>query len=213
LLSNPLYAPNLSLSFLLIFDRAMAKLPTHEEIDATTVTFETYFSALGKVAHEWNHMQEELGKLFCEVAGLDQSMGMTIWHALRSDLAQRQMLKAAIEYKGSLEDWADKFPKAEGAIVELVEEINKFSNRRNAAIHAPCSVIVGEDELEIFAVSFSGNPNAKKLRDKDILVEFSWYERTAETYRRYIRDLEFALSDSRVPWPDKTVLPTQGQKT
>jgi hypothetical protein len=190
----------------------MAKLPSTEEVDAATVTFEAYFNALGKVAHEWNHMQEELGKLFCQVAGLDNSMGMAIWHALRSDLTQRQMLRAAVECKGLDEDWAKRFPKAERTTADLLEEINKFSNKRNAAIHAPCSVVAGEAELEIFPVSFFGNPNAKKLRGKDVLAEFEWYERTAEAYRRYVKEIQVALSVSRFPWPDKPALPTLGQK-
>jgi hypothetical protein len=190
----------------------MAKLSSNEDVAAATVTLETYFLALGKVAHEWNHMQEELGGLFCEVASLDQQMGMAIWHALKSDRSQRDLLRAAIETKATDDDWIEKRPKALTAIVDLLNEINEFSNRRNAAIHAPCSVVSGEGDLEIFAVSFTGNPNAAKLRNKDILSEFDWYERTAEHYRRYVKDIHYALSEPRVPWPDKPARPTRGQK-
>lgn len=188
----------------------MAKPSIDDQIEQA---FEPYFLALGKVAHEWNHMQEELGKLFCTVVGLGESMGMTLWHSLRSDLAQRQMLVAAAGYMDDDEDWRAKFPKAAEAIADLVEDINRFSNKRNAAIHAPCSVILDEGELEIIAVSFSRNPNAQKLRGKDILAEFDWYERKADAYRRHVRDLAFALSDARVPWPDKPVWPHLGAKS
>jgi hypothetical protein len=62
----------------------MAKLPTSEEVEAAEKALEPYKLALGKVAHAWNHMQEQLGRLFCMVSGLDDSMGMSIWHALKS---------------------------------------------------------------------------------------------------------------------------------
>jgi hypothetical protein len=191
----------------------MAKLPTNEEIDAYAVRLDTYFLALGKVAHAWNHMQEGLGVLFCRVAELDNSMGMAIWHALRSDKSQRDMLNAAVKSAAQVEDWAAKFPHAERSITDLVKAIHGFSDKRNATIHAPCSVIPGEEDLEIFAVAAFGNPNAQKLRGKDILAEFAWYEATADTYGRYVRDLQFALSDARAPWPDKPRMPSLGQKS
>jgi hypothetical protein len=75
----------------------------------------------------------------------------------------------------------------------------------------PCSVVPGEEEVEIYAVSFFGNKNAKKLRGKDILAEFGWYERTADAFRIYARDINTALSDARLPWPDKPRMPTLGQ--
>jgi hypothetical protein len=196
----------------------MAKLPTSAEIDAATVAFESYFSGLGKVAHAWNHMQEELGKLFTQLSGLDLSMGMTIWHSLRSDLAQRQMLKAVTEHHGSDDDWTKTHPKAEAAVVSLVNDINAFSTKRNAAIHAPCNQVLGGDDLEIIAVTFFGNPNAKKLREAEVLqgadnlTQFAWFERTADAYRRYVKELEYALSEPRTPWPDKPRMPTLGEK-
>jgi hypothetical protein len=173
--------------------------------------FNDYFIALGKVAHEWNHMQEEIGKLFCIVAGLDNSMGMAIWHALRSDKLQRDLLEAAVQTAAFDEEWLEQFPHASKSICNLLNEINAFSNKRNAAIHAPCSVITDEFEIEIFAISFSGNPSAKRLRGKDILKEFSWYEATASAYRRYINQIQYAVSDARIPWPDKPSMPTLGQ--
>jgi hypothetical protein len=209
-------ALNLSSSFTL--GRAMARFPTKEEVSAYSHTLDAYCKALGKVAHAWNHMQEGLGQLFCDVAGLERSIGMTIWHSLKSDLAQRQMLEAMVAHRAGDDDWAKHHPKAEKAITNLINDINSFSSKRNAAVHAPCNPVLGGDDLEIVAVTFFGNPNAKKLSDavvlkeQQILDQFEWFERTAETYRRYIRDLVYALSEPRVPWPDKPRMPTFGEK-
>jgi hypothetical protein len=195
----------------------MAKLPTTEEIDAMP-TFEPYFTALGKVAHAWNHMQEELGDLFCRVTGISHSTGMTIWHSLRSDLAQREMLRAVVEHRALDDEWAEKHPHAGATIVELIKGINAFSGKRNAAIHAPCNQVLGGDDLEIVAVSYFGNPNAQRLTETvvlkgaDILTQFDWFERTADAYRRYVGEITYALGEPRVPWPDKPRMPTLGEK-
>jgi hypothetical protein len=86
----------------------MAILPTTKEIDAASAAFEPYFSAVGKVVHAWNHLHEELGKLFCEVVGISQSMGMAIWHSTANDKAQRVMLEAAIVERTHDDDWSEK---------------------------------------------------------------------------------------------------------
>jgi hypothetical protein len=195
----------------------MAKLPSDEEINVYAVTLDTYCTALGKVAHAWNHMQEELGKLFCLLCDMNLSLGMTIWHSLRSDLAQRQMLRAVVEFRGSDDGWVELHPEAKETIVALVNGINEFSNKRNAAIHAPCRPVLGGDDLEIIAVSFFGNPNAQKLDEQvlnghDILVQFDWFERTAEAYRDHIMDVEAALTEPRLPWPGKRRMPHLGEK-
>jgi hypothetical protein len=189
----------------------MAKLPTDDDVDGATAAFESYFMAAGRVVHAWNDMQEELGRLFCDITGMSGSMGMAVWHSLRSDLAQRQMLKAAIEQKAGEYDFGRRFPKAQADIGALLGEINKLSDRRNAAVHAPCSIVANKGEIEIFPIPWFGNPNAAKLAGKNILAEFEWYERTAIVYRSHVRQIAYALSHPEEPWPDKPRKPTLGE--
>jgi len=189
----------------------MSKLSNEEDINAATIAFEAYYTALGKVAHSWNHMQEELGFLFCNVTGLNNVTGMTIWHSLRSDLAQRSMLRAVVEQKIADDGWAKRFPRAT-EIVELIKAINTFSDRRNAAIHAPCSISIEAPDFELLPFTFFGNPNAQKLIGKDILAEFDWYVRTANVCRLYISQLNAALLVPRSAWPDKPHMPHRGEK-
>ncbi|MBV8323040.1 MAG: hypothetical protein JO049_20530 [Hyphomicrobiales bacterium] len=185
----------------------MIKLPTTEQIDAASAAFESYFNAVGKVVHAWNHLHEELGKLFCHVAGINEGLGMATWHSSTNDKAQRLMLEAAITERSHDPDWSDDHPGAEKGIRWILHKANDMGEKRNTAIHAPCSIIAGEQELEIFAYSFSQNPRAKKLRGKDILAEFDWYERSADALRRHVRDAQMALWDAHVPWPDKPRMP------
>ena len=70
---------------------------------AIKAKMEPYVTALGKVAHAWNYLQEALGQLFCAVTGLENDgTGEAIWHSLNSDRAQRDMLRAATLATGHL---------------------------------------------------------------------------------------------------------------
>jgi hypothetical protein len=185
----------------------MAKLPTTEEIDAASAAFEPYFDAVGKVVHAWNHLLEELGKLFCYVIGLDDSLGMAIWHSSNNDKAQRLMLEAAVNRQSYDDDWTEQHPGAAQGIRWILNKANDIGEKRNTAIHAPCSIVAGTPELEITAYLWSQNPRAKRLRGKDILAEFDWYERSADTLKRHVRDAQMALWDAHVPWPDTPQMP------
>jgi hypothetical protein len=190
----------------------MVKLPTNEEIDAATAAFEPYFAALGQVAHAWNHLQEEFAELFCSVTGLGNSMGLAIWHSLRSDRAQREMVRAAIRAAAADEGWTEKFPQARQDVEWALDEANRIAERRNRAIHAPCSVAVGVEDFEIVPWAFSGNRLAKKLVGKDVLQEFKWYEESAKTLKQYIREAHVVLFNGRTPWPDKPQMPNPPPK-
>src|SRR5215207_9637066 len=185
----------------------MVKLPDKIQIEAATKRFEPYLTALGSVANAWNHLHEELGLLFCYVSGLDTTMGMNIWHSLKSDRSQRDLLDAAIKTRAEDEDWAKQFPKARESIDWMLTKIHKFAERRNDAIHAPCSIGIGDDQFEIVPHSFFGNPKAKRLRGKDILTEFDWYTDYTDALRRYAQSLQPALGTVGYSWPDKPLLP------
>ena len=190
----------------------MAVLPTQEELDAAEIALRPYFLALGRVAHFWNHLHEELGKLFCSVSCLELYHGMSIWHELKSDRSQRDILRGIVQTRLQEEDWTKQRPKVAEAIIELLNATNTLAERRNNAIHAPCSVSIrdGVKELEIIPVTFFGNDKAKRLSGKDILSEFKWYEESAETLRRWTVDCRFAV-DACLSSPQKPHMPTRGQ--
>jgi hypothetical protein len=195
----------------------MPRLPTKEEIERADKALEPYKLALGKVAHQWNHMQEQLGLLFCEVSGLDASTGMSIWHALKSDRSQRDLLEAANVAASATEYWITNLPKAKDDIEWLLSKVNALADKRNNAIHAPIFAPIGA-EPEIKPLTFFGNPNAKKLVGKDIFREFQWYENYFNAVTRFAASITMALGSHQNPvgspmsWPDRPDLPTVGQK-
>jgi len=190
----------------------MARFPTTEEVDAATAALEPYFSALGRVAHSWNHLHEELGKLFCSVSSLELHHGMTIWHKLKSDRSQRDILRGAISARQQEEDWTKNRPNVAEAIIDLLNDVNALAERRNNAIHAPCSVAIhgNSKDFEIVPVTFFGNDKAKRLFGKDILEEFRWYERSANALKMYTTSCRLAV-DAQHTSPKKPRMPTRGQ--
>lgn len=189
----------------------MAKLPTAEEVAAQTAALQPYFLALGKVAHSWNHLHEELGKVFCAVTGLPLHLGMGVWHKLKSDRSQRDILEGAIQSRAVEDEWAENNPNALKGVTDLLHQVQSLANKRNDAIHAPCLVISGiMYDFEIAPMTFFGNKLAKNLHGKDILKEFEWYEKTADVLRDHAWRVRFAL-DSHGPWPNKPQLPSLGQ--
>jgi hypothetical protein len=188
----------------------MAKLPTKEEIEAAQKALEPYLLALGKVAHAWNLMQEQLGVLFCTVSSLETKMGMNIWHALKSDRSQRDLLDAAIS--ATDDDWNQEFPKAKDDIMWILKKVGQLSEGRNSAIHAPMFSLIG-GEPEIRPMTIFQNPHAAKLLDKDLLAEFEWYEKYFDSLRVFAGTAHVALLMKPASWPDRPLLPTVKQKS
>jgi len=162
-----------------------------------------YTQALGRVAQSWNYLHEMLGQLFATIVGADRFVAEAIWYSVRSDLAQREMLRAAIVASNQRQPF--RFPTAKDDLTEMIDKVNFLSVSRNDAIHAPISIALGPN-IEIIPAYFRGNPRAMSLLGKDILKEFAWYEARADVLSRYVISCQKAFL-SLAPWPDKLLMP------
>jgi hypothetical protein len=172
---------------------------------------EPYVAALGRVAHSWNRLQEDLGQLFATVTGLMDGCGLAIWHSTPNDRAQRDMLRAAIEFS-THPRLTTVLPKAKDDIKWLLKKANAVADKRNTAIHAPMTVTIDKSEIVLFPIVFHGNPRAKKLVGKDILAEFEWYEKSADTLILFARNVRAAIENDDAPWPNRPQMPILQQK-
>ncbi len=184
------------------------RVPSENVVSAK---IQPYVTALGKVAHAWNTLQEALGQLFCTVTGLENAIGQAIWYSTPNDRAQRDMLRAALMALDGTQ-LKTRFPKAIDDMIALLNEADSLSDKRNTAVHAPMSVAIGTGDIELFPVVFYGNPRAKKLIGKDILTEFEWYEQSADVLTRFARAARTALIIAGAAWPDRPRLPSLQQK-
>ncbi len=104
----------------------MPKLPSPTDAEAEIEKiWEPYISALGRVAHSWNHLQDALGHLFIVIANLDNTTGFAIWYSTQDDRAQRRMLRAAIEKL--LDEDLDQYPTAKDDLLWITDEANKIA--------------------------------------------------------------------------------------
>jgi hypothetical protein len=189
-------------------------IAVQREVRAAQRALKPYHLALGRVAHEWNHMQEQLGLLFCAVSGLNRSMGMGIWHVLRSDRTQRDLLKAAnIAAERSLER-QHYFPKAKDDIEWILAKVNALAEGRNSTIHAPAQHLWGRTNTVRHSRKFAGREVARK----DLVAEFERQEGSARAIRLLAAEIRYVLASHMPgypdkPWPSRPVLPTLKQKS
>jgi hypothetical protein len=167
---------------------------------------------LGWIAYEWNRLHEALGELFADAMGADTYTALSAWHAVRSDLTQRQMLKATAAHRAKRSAPEDTLLWR--ALVNLVDEVTKLSDKRNNAIHAPLVFVtdVTGGAVEVEPLVFLGNEKAANLGNRDLLPEFQWYRKSGEVLANYANVLHYALNDPTHQLPPKPILPTLGQK-
>jgi hypothetical protein len=184
------------------------KWPTRDEMRAA---YEEYVAAVGEVAHSWNYLHERLGQVFAVVMEGDYNRSLAIWYAILDDNQKRRLLNAALE-SSAKDRWKPRLPKARRHLFWLVSETSNLADRRNDAIHAPCSLYVGEEGHTFGPAWLSGNPRARKLRGKKIIQEFALCSQRAEQLARFAEKAQSALISSDYPWPGRPSPPVGWQK-
>ena len=134
---------------------------------------------------------KRLGVLFVAATGMERNLALSIWYSVTSDRAQREMLKASVFATSSQR--SEKLPKARDDLKWLLDRAEEVADARNNAVHAPCSLYLGGSVSEMGVSYFNGNPRAKNLVGKELLVEFAWCERYAQTLREFIQRLENSI--------------------
>jgi hypothetical protein len=100
--------------------------------------FKPLAQEIGWIAFEWNRLQEALAELFADAISDHQPIALKIWHSVRSDLTQREMLKAAAEHRSATVD--AKLRPLWAAVVWLTNQASTLSQKRNDALHVPLSL-------------------------------------------------------------------------
>lgn len=171
--------------------------------------FEPYALELGLLVYAWNHLQDDLARLFSLMFGIgNDAAAFAVWHSTPSDLAQRKMLRAAAEVKLA------KDRRTLDEIIWLLDKVDHMlSSKRNNAIHAPVVIKTGIGGATIAPYEMALNPRAAALKDKDIIKELIWYRDTAVELRKFSSALYRAIADDDEPWPNRPTLPHLGQQT
>ncbi|MFL6796277.1 MAG: hypothetical protein ACJ8F3_02575 [Xanthobacteraceae bacterium] len=181
------------------------KTPSRAELDHA---FQNYGLQLGKLVGAWNRMHEQLAALFCLVVNSrNERIPLAIWHSIKSDRQQREILRQAI-----------KAIRMEGNFKEEVIWIltkidHSLAENRNDAIHAPLAFVTDALGTSMGPNWSSANPRAQALRGKNLLEEFRWLYETCDLLTGYATALEkFALRGNVPPRPERPSLPVRTSK-
>lgn len=169
-----------------------------------------YATAVGRVVYEWNHLHEELGKLFVVVRNEDKDRLLIKWWSCKTDTGQRKMLKDAVTNAPKLR-WKG-LPKAPADLNWLLERVNELAEDRNDAVHAPVSPYFKQDgSTEVMAAYLNAHPRhprAESLMGKVLLVEFAWCAGYAAALIGFTRRLRLAIAFPRLQeWPERPDIP------
>jgi hypothetical protein len=168
-----------------------------EPASATMVTlkiaeseFTKHAADVGHVAIAWNNLQDTLCSIFAIIAMPDtQPTAWAVWHAVRSDRNQRDMLEAAARTK--LTVGSNLYKEIKWALGTL----NGLEDDRNTAIHSPYGLIVEHGQLVTIPVWFTNNPRAAKLRDRDLAAELRSYKTNLDALNRFLMRIEAQIRD------------------
>jgi hypothetical protein len=164
-------------------------------------------TALGQLALAWNGLHEMLCVLFCSVMGGGfVNQPLAIWHALKVDRAQRDILLAALE-----NHTRDAYPtKFETDIKWICDRADALEDARNDALHSPLwAQERGPQNTVVAPYVGLGHVRAKKLLLKDLLAEFRWCRDAAILLADFASEVDRSLSDYTRPWPQRPAWPVR----
>lgn len=176
--------------------------------------FRPVATEIGFLAREWNGLHDCFAQIFGQIVGpANVNIPQAVWNSATSDRVQRDMLRAAIHAWGAFDqDETEIFNE----IKWLLDESNKLSDKRNNAIHAPLAVAKNSQTLQLRVVphTFGKHPQAIRLKDKDILVEFRTYRAQAKVLKQHAQHVWHHMRRKETwPLPQRPKLPTSISKS
>ncbi len=133
---------------------------------------------------------------------------LAVWHALKSDRSQRDILAASISSHLNLPD--DERLKVKKEVEWICGQANTLEDKRNDALHSPLwSMDRGLPKPTVSPLVGLGHVRANKLLGKNLLKEFRWCRDGATVLRDYALQLDEALTRGE-PLPNRPSLPNRG---
>lgn len=200
----------------------MAIKPKSAPKTFAALEYKPYAIALGQIALAWNYLHEVLGLLYATILdggyygqtnnqnalSLTSRQHLAVWHAIKVDRTQREMLLAAIRSN----NWGSIPANLEDDIEWICARANAVENIRNDSLHSPLLAFKKESGgFSILPVTGFGHVRAKNLSNaKNILKEFRWCRDAATCLSLFAEKIDDAVMDPMRPWPNRPQLPNRG---
>ena len=176
---------------------------TDRRRDYTDSQFDTFARDLGRVTLAWNSLHLALFGVFSAVSGYgNRLVPGTIWHALKADRAQRDILK---DFTQSNALGISIPAELRREIKWLVDSVNKIEDARNDFIHTPFAM----DNGEVFALHLGQHKRGQKLDRRNIAADARWLFRTASTLTSYAEQIEEVIRNPQLPLSERPALPNR----
>ena len=165
--------------------------------------FEPFALALGRVTLAWNSLHVALFGLFWAVSGYaNRLIPGAIWHALKVDRAQRDILKnfAASNVLGI------SIPNnIRTEIAWILNEANVLENDRNNLLHTPFAI----NENGVFALHLGQHKRGITLSGKEMQAYANWLFSRIMMLTEYAEQLEEPIRRSHLSLPKRPSLPAR----
>lgn len=131
---------------------------------------------------------------------------LAVWHALKQDRAQRDILLAALNKHMN--------PAPPPRIIDdlkwLCGRADALEDLRNDALHSPLwAQPRGPDQAYVGPMIGLGHVRAQKLVNKDLLKEFRWCRDAAILLADFAYEIDASLSDPFRSWPKRPDWPVR----
>jgi hypothetical protein len=179
---------------------AIIKMPTREQLDAAD---QIYCTNVGRICVWWAKLHEDLAQLYFFLLSPKDQQAKTAWYSHRSDAAQRELLRAALQTEPprSFKD----HPSAKADFAWMLNTIDELAIIRNTATHAAVSIIWGEEGPSFEVDPFSSNPKLRKCSGTDLLPTLTDCEQRLEDLVGFNRLMASCITalDASFDWPSR----------
>ena len=116
-------------------------------------TLKNYVQQVGRILWAWNRLHGALGDAFAFVISPgDMTPARAVWHAVKADTAQRDMLRALLVNTPGIPSQLSE------ALEWLLDVSGKLSQHRNDVAHVPMAQAIEAGKIEVIPDMFSGDP-------------------------------------------------------
>jgi len=180
--------------------------PEVDEVTLTKLTeiaeLTSHAEALGHVSLAWTRLHEIMAMLFgLLLQPVTEEKAYAIWHSIKNDRSQRDMLLALAEASFPADSEIRK------AIKWARDNLLSLENSRNDALHSPYVLIHDEERgPTMIANEVTGNKRAANLSGRDLGIELESYKRNVTAVADYLWEAVRELSkpqNALAPQPHK----------
>lgn len=165
--------------------------------------FDSLALSIGRLTLAWNSLHLELFVIFASISGYSNRLiPGSIWHAINSDRAQREILKDLTKLEALGFDLSKEIRRE---INWVIDKTNNLENIRNDFIHT--TFAISEDKA--FTLHLGQHKRGLSFEGRDIQAEADWLFGRTSILSDYSTQITNAIRRPNEPLPERPLLPNR----